>query len=317
MATSGVHTLTITAADLVNGALRIIGAKEAGEAVEAESLADGLEALNILLKSYENQGIHRWRFKEGVLFTENDKARYLIGPTGDRTTEETDFVNTTLNGAHSSGATVLTLDSVSGIAVNDNIGIRISATERHWTTVDSIADPTVTINTGLSGDAQDDSTVFVYTNKVQRPLRITHGRRQPKVGVGEIPTFDVSRGYFFDLTTRGLAKGLPVEHHYEPLLDNGELQLWPTPNNVDFLWRFTYTEPFEIVVSNSDTMDFPIEWIRALKWNLAAELIDEFRNSLEERAYVQSKASGFLQAALNFDREKAPLRIVPDFRQRH
>jgi len=315
MATSGVYTLNTTAIDLVRFALLQVGAVEEEEALNAQQLRDGIYTLNQLIKSLQLDGIHRWRHKEGILFTNNMQERYLIGPTGDRTTTEDEFVATTLSANQVTAATTIDLTSTAGISVGDNIGIRITNQLRHWTNVSAVGATTVDIDSGLPADAISGATVFVYQNNVQRPLRITHGRRQSKIGLSQVPTFDMSRNDYNDLTTRGIAKGLMVQHQYEPILTNGELRLWPTPNNVDFLWRFTYINPLQIVVNNSDNLDFPDEFILALKWNLAAELIDENRNDLRERAYITAKADAYLDKAKAFDRSKAPIRFRPNMRR--
>ena len=101
----------ITAVDLVSSSLRVFGGLEEEETATAAQLQDGIQALNLLIKSWQRQGAHLWRKTEGVLFLNNDQFRYLLGPTGDRACEETDFVETRMDGVQLSGATSITVDS--------------------------------------------------------------------------------------------------------------------------------------------------------------------------------------------------------------
>lgn len=312
----------ITAVDLVKSSLRVVGAIEEAETPDASQLQDGIQALNLLIKSWQRQGPHLWRKTEGVLFLNNDQFRYLLGPTGDRSCEETDFIETRMAGAQLSGATSITVDSTAGMVTADTIGVFVNASLRHWTTIVSVdSSTTLTITDGLPANTLDDATVFTFTNLIQRPLRIIHGRRRAGgPNVSEIPTFPLSRGYYFDLTTRATAKGLPVEHHYEPIIQvvngrrNGELFLWPVPNNVDYLFKFTFTKPLSDIDTNSDFSDFPQEWLDALKFNLAKKIMHEYRLPIPERQEIKQEAAETLEGVLDFDRENAPTRIMPDLR---
>ncbi len=312
----------LTAVKLVESSLRVAGALEEEEPVEPVALQNGIEAANTLIKHWTAQGAHLWKKTEGVLFLNSDQKRYLLGPTGDRTAEENDFIETRMDGAQLSAATSITVVDTTGMAAADTIGIFIDISTRFWTTIVSVdTATTLTITGALPSDTLDRATVFTFTNFIERPLRILHGRRRaggPEVG--EIPTFPLSRGYYFDLTTRDSAKGLPVEHHYEPIIEvvngrrNGELFLWPVPNNVDYLFKFTFAKPFEDIDTNSDLTDFPVEWLRALKFNIAEDLMHEYRVPATERQFIIDKAESTLETAFNFDRENAPTRIMPDLR---
>lgn len=316
------YDFNLTAVNLVKASLRVIGAIEEAEEPDASQLQDGIEALNIMIKYWQAQGAHIWRHAEGVLFLEYKQYRYLLGPTGDRACEETDFVETKMDGAQLSGAASITVDSTSGMAASDTIGIYIDSDERHWTTIVSVdSSTTLTITDVLPDDTIDNATVYTYTDKIQRPLRVLQGRRRGGGSeVGEIPTFALSRQGYFDLTNRSITTGLPVEHHYTPIISttgsdrHGELFLWPAPSNVNYLFKFTFTKPLADIDTNSDLSDFPVEWINALKFNLASEIAPEYRVPLQERDRIDAKAESMLERVLEFDRENAPIKMMPDLR---
>ena len=82
MATSGSVNFTLTAGEVVERAFSKIGVKVAEQALQAEEIQDGLDALNLFLKTMQSQSMHLWSRDEGVLFLDVGKTDYLIGPTG-------------------------------------------------------------------------------------------------------------------------------------------------------------------------------------------------------------------------------------------
>ena len=306
----------LTAVQLVKSSLRIVGALEEEEEASNSQLQDGIQALNLLIKSWQRQGAHLWRKREAVLPLTQGQFKYLLGPNGDRSALEDDFIETRMDGAQSSGATAIVVDDTTGMAANDEIGIFINTATRQWTTIVSVDSSTnLTIADGLVDDTNDNATVFTFTERIQRPLRVIHGRRRAGPDtVSEIPTFPLSHNYYYDLTTRSTSSGLPVEHMYEPKLNEGELFLWPVPSSVDFLFKFTFTTPFTDIDTNSDLTDFPQEWLDALKFNLAKKIMHEYRLPIAERQEIKQEAAETLITVLEFDREYAPTRIMPDLR---
>ncbi len=306
----------LTAVDIVRLSLQNIGALEEEEELSAAQISDGIKYLNLLIKTWQKQGAHLWRKREGVLPLTQGQFKYLLGPNGDRSALEDDFIETRMDGAQSSGATVITVDDTTGMAAADEIGIFINTSLRQWTTIVSVDDSTtLTITDGLVADTNDNATVFTFTERIQRPLRLLHGRRRAGPDtVSEIPTFPLTHNYYYDLTTRSTASGLPVEHQYEPKLNEGELFLWPVPSSVDFLFKFTFTQPFGDIDTNSDFTDFPQEWLDPLLWNLSKKEMHSYRLPIAERNEIKEEANSSLAMALEFDREYAPTRIMPDLR---
>lgn len=310
------YDFNITAVDLVKSSLRVVGALEEEESPSNVQLQDGIQALNLLIKGWQKQGAHLWRKREAVLPLNQGQFKYLLGPNGDRSALEDDFIETRVDGDITSGVTIIPLLDTTGMAVNDEIGIFVNTALRFWSTIVSVDSSTqVTITDSLSDDVNDGSTVFTFTERIQRPLRLLHGRRRAgPPTVSEIPTFPLSHNYYYDLTTRSTAKGLPVEHQYEPKLNEGELFLWPVPSSVDFLFKFTFTQPFQDIDQSSDLTDYPQEWLDSLKWNLAKKIMHEYRLPIPERQEIKEEASETLITVLEFDRENAPMRIMPDLR---
>ena len=113
--------LTTTAADIVNGALRLIGEIDASQPTGAVDMQDGLEALNFMIKGWQSQGLHLWTKTEGVLFLDVGKTDYKLGPSGDEAGNADDFVNTELSVAGIATDRTLTVDSTAGMSGADDI----------------------------------------------------------------------------------------------------------------------------------------------------------------------------------------------------
>lgn len=64
MATSGTINSTMTARAIVTRALKLLGAVGGAQTLSADDGADGLEGLNIMLKSMQADGVNLWRESE-------------------------------------------------------------------------------------------------------------------------------------------------------------------------------------------------------------------------------------------------------------
>ena len=132
MATSGSVDYNRTAKQLVKAAMRGIGVIQSGEAPSHDEMQDGLEALELMVKSLQATGYHIWTDAEATLFMDQGKSSYSI--TGDRVVSS--FVETETTADASSTDTSITVDSISGISDGDVRGIMVDGTTVHWTTVD-------------------------------------------------------------------------------------------------------------------------------------------------------------------------------------
>lgn len=120
MATSGNPVLTSSAIELVTAALRVIGEVPAEQSPEAVDITTGIEAFNMMIKDWQGQGLHLWAKTEGVLFLDKGKSQYNLGPGGDEATNDDDFINTEIATAATSGATIITVDSTTGMTGSAN-----------------------------------------------------------------------------------------------------------------------------------------------------------------------------------------------------
>lgn len=232
----------------------------------------------------------------------------------DFTATQTSHTLEILNGETTGVLTTLTnsiqlLDSTTG----DLIGIRLDDNTRQWTKVVEILSATEVFTAdGLTGAAAIDNSVFSFPALIPRPLRILQARRETIGNDDEIEARQWSRQQYFaqpDKTSQGSVNNW----YYSPQLTDGRLYIWQTANNVDQVVKFTYIRPINISSETVDIPDFPAEWFRTLKYNLAAEIAPEYRLPLDRLSYIASKAAEFLEDSLGYDVEDDSLNIQPDF----
>lgn len=77
MALSGSTDFSITRDQLITGALRIIGAIAQGETPNAQQISEASEALNMLVKAWQADGMPIWVTKEYTLQPLNDQPNYV------------------------------------------------------------------------------------------------------------------------------------------------------------------------------------------------------------------------------------------------
>lgn len=305
--------LTATAQDIVNAALRLIGEIDASQPVGPNETQDTLQALNYMVKGWQNQGLHLWTKTEGILFLDVGKTDYLLGPSGDEATNVDDLIITELSIAGVATDTTINIDSSVGMAVGDTIGIRLDDGTRQWTTILTIPGGlSVTIPVpGLTGPAAIDSSVFTFTDILNRPIRLLQLRRD-KLGSTEeeIEAEQWSREEYFaqpDKTSQGTINNW----YYSPQLTNGRVYIWQTANDADQVARFTYERPLEITLDTAENADFPAEWFRTLKYNLAVDIAPEYRIPQDRLDRLTLKANELLEGSLGFDFEPDSMSMQP------
>lgn len=79
MPTSGSTNFSITRDQLISGALRIVGATAQGETPTATQISEAAEALNMLVKAWEADGMPLWAIKQYNVSLTQSVNSYTIG----------------------------------------------------------------------------------------------------------------------------------------------------------------------------------------------------------------------------------------------
>lgn len=313
MATSGSVSFSMTAKQVIDSAFSKIGAKIAEQELEAHEFADGKLYLNMMIKSMGAQGLHLWTKDEGILFLDAGKSDYLLGPQGHEACQLDDFVGTTTTAAHIATDTVITVADTTGMLAGDNYGQELDDNTRHWTTIVSVDSSTqITITTGLPSGSASGSSVFTFTDLVQRPNRILSYRRKTFNSDNEIPVLSWSRDEYFNQVNK-LSQGTVVNCYYSPQLDNGRLYVWQTASSVNDFVRFTFERPMEDILTGDDDIDMPVEWMEALVYGLAARLVDDYETPIAKMDRIVAKAEAAMVNIIGWDEEMESLNLQPDF----
>lgn len=309
MAVSGSYNFSVNCQEIIKGALRLLGVIATGETPAAAEIVDGREALNLMVKGWQAEGYGLWLNKELTLFLEYEETSYTLGPTGDHCTAS--YVKTEIATAAAAAASEIVVDSATGISDADNIGIELDDGTLQWTTVNGApAGTTITLTDALTDSVAVDNHVYAYTTIAQRPLEIIEARRVMPDN-SEIPVEIVSRADYMALSNK-TSTGPPIQVYYDPKTTNGVLFVWQACNDVQELIKMTGKYPVQDFDANTNDADFPQEWLRALKFNLAIEIAPEYGK--EPTAFLLAMAAATKDAALGFDRESTSVFFQPETR---
>ena len=271
MALSGSYDFVRNRDQIITGAYRLCGVLGAGESPTAEEVTDGSEILNLLIKEWQHKDVGLWLQEEGVLFMDKTSASFSLGPSGDEACLLGDLIKTEIATAAIATAATLVVDSTTGMAAADRIGIVLDDGTLDWTTIVTVDSSTgLTITTGLTSAAAVDRNVYTYTNKIQRPLGILEMRLHYDDG-RDTPQNLISRTEYMDLTNK-TTTGPPVQVYYHATLTNGTLYVWPITTDVTQQLYFTSKRSIQDVDAATDDLEFPPQWGNALRYGLAAEL---------------------------------------------
>ena len=321
MATSGSTNFNVTAQEIIESALAIVDERSSEIPLQNNEVSDALKALNRMVKNWQGQGLHLWKREEGILFLDSGITSYLLGPQGAEATKLSDFINTDISTAALSGANTILVDSTAGMkglidsGTADFIGVELDDGTRQWTTIENVNSPTsLQITAVLTDDVAIDNTVFTFSNLIERPLRIESARRATIGTDSDIELNKWARQEYFAQVDKA-STGVPTNFYYQPLLDNGEVFIWQTANNVNQVLKFTYQRSIENFDSSANNPDFPIEWADPLVWGLAARIGFEYQTPLVKMQMIKANADEFLDDILGWDEETTSLNIQPSFRR--
>ena len=297
MALSGTFTYTLTANQVVDEALDILGIGAQGDTLSGDDYKRAYRSLNLLLKQMQTQGGHLWTETEGALFLQKGESEY------DFTTAKlaNTYYSTTTSAPSSSGDTTISVSAATNMSTSYNIGILLSDDSIQWTTISSISDPTVTLGAALTGDVNSGAIVYFYSTATFTPvLRITDVRRKDSNDY-EIPINFDARSDYFAMPNKA-ETGVPVQAYYSRQEPSGKMYTWPSASSGEYVLTFTYERKLNAVSSNSDSIDIPDYWFNAFIYKLATMLIPKFGGiSAEKAMLIKADAQVYMDEVLSMD----------------
>lgn len=315
--TGGTYTFNQTAVEIVSFAYRrcqVIGEEETATGFQ---LQEGLDTLNAMAKGLQASGIHLWCEEECILFPQQAQPLYQIGPgSPDHACLWDQFLQGALAASASAGAGTVTLRSAAGIVSGDTFGVQLDAGTNFWTAVNGApVGNVVTLANTLPSSASVGAIAFDYSVPLMRPLRVPGARRYIYASKIETPMLMLARLQYQNLPNK-YTSGVITQAFFDPQTGQGQysasvaqLSLWPNPSDFTSGVRFTAQRPIQDFQTLADIPDFPVEWLPALKWNLALELGPSYGVPAEQMGIIEKRAGYWLGLVQSWDREPEAIRF--------
>lgn len=307
MAVSASSDFSVNRDELISAAFRIIGILAPGDTALAARVTTATEALNMMIKSWQSEGIGLWLNQTVTLLLQADDIDYSLGPSGDNCSGT--VVKTEVATAAAAAETDIVVDSITGMTDGDYVGVETDNGDIHWTTISGTpASSTLVLATGLDYAAAVDNHVYTYTTKIQRPLEIIEARLVD-ADDKERPLAIISRTKYMAIANKTL-EGTPNQIYVDAQLTDIVVYVWPEPDDMKYRMKLTIKRPVYDLDSATDDFDFPVEWSRALKYNLAIELAPEYDVTVTQS--VKDIAKETKDSVSGFDREQTSVQFLPD-----
>lgn len=259
-----------TAGDLIRDALRAATITGISLPVQSSDFAQGFSLLNDILASWQTKQIHVWSNTEAFLPLNPNQQQYSLGLNGEHCF--TDYVSNYATDDITAGSSQIDVESTAGMSAGDFFGIAMDSGRRHWSVIDVVDDEnTVTLVDAITGSVSASASVYVYTNKIDQPVRILSIRYSDGPIYDEIPAWQVSRDEYYNQPSK-TATGATNSWYYWRDLSIGKLNIWPIADNCTRVLRFTFIKPQYIPEDQSEDILIPPEWYAPLKFKLAADL---------------------------------------------
>jgi hypothetical protein len=310
MASSGSVDFSVNRNEIIEAAMRAIGALGASETAAAADIEDGAEALNMMVKQWQGvqdfaPGLKMWSRKRATLFLTDGDVSFNLGPSGAHWTAS--YVETTISADEAIGQTTLSITSETGISASDYILVEQNDGTFLETTVSSTGSGTVTVASALTVAASSGRKVFAYTTKARRPLHILTAVLRDSNSI-DTPLSPITLEQYEAIGDKATESG-PSQFYYEQQLTNGVLYLDSATDDILKKIRVVYLSPIEDFDAQADTPDYPQEWYRALKFGLAVDLWPEFKGNAD----VPGSLKGLRDESVMMAQRAYPARSVQHF----
>jgi len=264
--------------DIISGALKDIGALEAGEVASADAAQDALYLLNLLLDQWSNENMMVFNIQEIIWNVVPGQVQYTIGPN--HTTQN--FIGAQFTGSIANN--VLTVTGITSGAVVVN----------QYLTGTGITEGTKIISTltGAGGNVNEVGTYLlnisyptgVASQLIQayyaKPLNInsayvrvaTSQSGTPVLNGGiDYPIACISLDNYNSIGLKTLSGPWPKALYFNANEDSGNIFLWPNPGQGE-IHMFAETL-FRTYDSLYDDATLPQGYTMALRWCLAERLL--------------------------------------------
>jgi len=306
--TTGVYTKTF--GEICRDALRDAGISAVERPISAAHFAIATSKANDVLVAWQGLNIHLWAETEALLPLNPSQTEYTLGAGGDHCF--TDYVYATASSDIAIAAVVIPCSVTAGMTIGDFVGIELSTNVRQWSTIAGIsAGVSITINDALTAAVDSGATIYTYTTKIDRPVRVLGARGATQQVGNEQDLRAETRESYYKLVNKTDLSSDVNAWYYSPQLTNGKFLVWQSPRNCDQIVRFTFVKPQYVNQDQSENVLIPAEWFLAFKWAVAYELGVTYAIDPNRLISIAQKAQDSLSIAMSNDEEYDSINFQP------
>lgn len=310
MASSGSANYTVTAANIIQDALEELGVIGAGQTIAAEDNATALRALNVLTKQFMGPtspvatSLRMWKRKRLTIDLTSTNFYVIqlrrVAFTSGGTTELT--AGTQITGA-TGGATakVMSIEVTSGTWAGGDAAGEIFLCSQVGTFQSENLNITGTNNIATIAA---DSTVYAPIQDIVDAVRRTSGGEDTPMSI-------MTKAEYMALSDKDVT-GTPTKVYHEKRKDENRIYLNTTPSTTTDFVVVEALLPIEDFDATTNNPDFPAEWFRPLKWNLAKELLAKFPCGKQRAQTIIMMATESLAIANSFEPEDVTVFFEPN-----
>lgn len=308
MAISTSINFSVTRDSIIKKALQLLGVLSEGEDPNSDQITDMSISLNSLIKAWQAEQLNLFAVSRLYLFPKKNQHEYQVG-TGASDHITSAFRETTIS-TESSGTTINLSEDKSPV-VGDYIGVQVDGTTVEWSQITAVTSSTeVEIDSALSEAAEAGNSVFLYSTKANRPMRILES--YTRLGDVDIPNKVLARRDYNMLGVKG-ADGIPNQIYFDPQINTANIFVYPEPSDeTNYLTLFVQRTLADLD-SASDNPELPQEWYLPLAYNLAWVTMAEYGIPQMDGSRIEKLARYWYDVASDFDMEQdTSLYLMPD-----
>jgi len=308
--------LTFTRDDLIKSVLRALGVIGQTQEPSAEDYTFCSEALNLMIKSWVNKGATLWKINEIEVPMLAGLQVYPFGPTAGYVYT----ITVTDGGTGYTSAPVTITDTGGGTGATATATIEGGVITAITVTAsgNSYTQATTTVSIGGDGSGAT-ATAQIAGLTIDKPLRIMdNGNYIRTLSTHlDVPMTMIGQTDYNMLGNKTSGGGIPVNFFYNPLQSTGYLYVYPVPaddgqDRVVHLWPQTmYTDTTDF----DSLFNFPQEFLNALKWGLAFDLLTEYGVDAQTEGRIEKRYEMYVREAFSFSAEEASTYLTYNTRQ--
>lgn len=157
----------------------------------------------------------------------------------------------------------------------------------------------------------EGATSYVTSPRAMRVIGVR--RRTTSSGV-DVPLEALSAQDYDDTPNKSV-KSTPTAFYFDPQRSTGTLYVWPTASAATAAaqtLQVTYLRRIEDIDATGDEADIPQEWLQALVWNLAVDLLPEYPVENNLASLIIGKAQSLKADLSGWDNEPVSYFLQPD-----